>query len=172
MLNSSSPSSTRTTSDVALQTPEESETALLYDCHLSLLRPGPTQQSLQEVTTAPIFTMPAYGTPWWVGGYKTWGKGKGSQSQRSGNVSICTEQHTSLLSLASNLIPLITVPFPFLVIFSFCVFVSFDLEATIFPQMQSVIAMNYAWNGFEYDYVMSVDCFQRRSGFCWGWLLR
>lgn len=75
----------------------------------------------------------AYGTPWWTGGYKTWGKGKGSQSQRSGNVSICTEQHTSLLSLASNLIPLITVPFPFLVIFSFYVFVSFDLEAAIFP---------------------------------------
>ncbi|KFY89227.1 hypothetical protein V500_05855 [Pseudogymnoascus sp. VKM F-4518 (FW-2643)] len=56
--NSSSPSSTRTTSDVALQTPEESEAARLYDFHLSLLRPGPTQQSLQEVTTAPIFTMP------------------------------------------------------------------------------------------------------------------
>ncbi|OBT77487.1 hypothetical protein VF21_05284 [Pseudogymnoascus sp. 05NY08] len=56
--NSSSPSSTRTTSDVALQTLEESEAARLYDYHLSLLRPGHTQQSLQEVTTAPICTMP------------------------------------------------------------------------------------------------------------------
>lgn len=56
--NSSSPSSTRTTSDVALQTPEESEAARLYDYHLSLLTLDPTQQSVQEVTTAPIFTMP------------------------------------------------------------------------------------------------------------------
>ncbi|OBT84079.1 hypothetical protein VE02_07020 [Pseudogymnoascus sp. 03VT05] len=53
-----SSSSTKTTSDVALQTPEESEAARLYDYHLSLLRPGPSQQSLEEFTTAPIFTMP------------------------------------------------------------------------------------------------------------------
>lgn len=52
-----SSSSTRTASDLALQTPE-SEAARLYDYHLSLLRPSPTQKSLQEVTTAPIFTMP------------------------------------------------------------------------------------------------------------------
>lgn len=56
--SSSSPSSTRTTPDVALQTPEESEAARLYDYHLNLLRPGPTQQGFQEVATAPIFTMP------------------------------------------------------------------------------------------------------------------
>jgi hypothetical protein len=53
-----SSSSARTTPDVALQTPEESEAARLYDYHLSLLRPCPTQQNLEEVTTAPIFTMP------------------------------------------------------------------------------------------------------------------
>ncbi|KFY05163.1 hypothetical protein O988_00214 [Pseudogymnoascus sp. VKM F-3808] len=53
-----SSSSTRSTPDVALETPEESEAARLYDYHLSLLRPGPTQQNLEEVTTAPIFTMP------------------------------------------------------------------------------------------------------------------
>ncbi|KFY32506.1 hypothetical protein V493_00127 [Pseudogymnoascus sp. VKM F-4281 (FW-2241)] len=55
-----SSSSTRAISDGALQTTGESEAARLYDYHLSLLRPGPTQQSLQEVTTAPIFTMPAF----------------------------------------------------------------------------------------------------------------
>lgn len=44
-------------SDDALLTPEESEAARLYDYHLSLLTPVPTQQG-QEVTTAPIFTMP------------------------------------------------------------------------------------------------------------------
>ncbi|KFY88245.1 hypothetical protein V498_06870 [Pseudogymnoascus sp. VKM F-4517 (FW-2822)] len=53
-----SSSSTRTIPDVALETPEEFEAARLYDYHLSLLRPGPTQQNLEEVTTAPIFTMP------------------------------------------------------------------------------------------------------------------
>ncbi|KFY67437.1 hypothetical protein V496_01628 [Pseudogymnoascus sp. VKM F-4515 (FW-2607)] len=56
--SSSTPSSTRKTSDVALQTAEESEASRLYDYHLSLLTPGPTQQILQEATTAPIFTMP------------------------------------------------------------------------------------------------------------------
>lgn len=55
---SSSSSSRGTTTGVALQTPEESEAERLYDYHLSLLRPGYTQESLQEVTTAPIFTMP------------------------------------------------------------------------------------------------------------------
>ncbi|RDL39289.1 uncharacterized protein BP5553_03629 [Venustampulla echinocandica] len=56
--NSSSPLSTRTTFDTTPQTPEESEAARLYDYHLSLLRPSSTQQGLQEVTIAPIFTMP------------------------------------------------------------------------------------------------------------------
>ncbi|KFY98161.1 hypothetical protein V498_01627 [Pseudogymnoascus sp. VKM F-4517 (FW-2822)] len=41
-----------------MQLSQSAITARLYDYHLSLLRPGPTQQSLQEVTTAPIFTMP------------------------------------------------------------------------------------------------------------------
>lgn len=53
-----SPSSTRTASDVAVLTPEESEAARLYDYHLSLLMPTASPHELQEVLTTPVFTMP------------------------------------------------------------------------------------------------------------------
>lgn len=57
----SSPSGSSITSkwsQVSSQTPEETETARLLECHLSLLKLGPAQKGLQDVTTAPIFTMP------------------------------------------------------------------------------------------------------------------
>ncbi|KFY83986.1 hypothetical protein V500_09690 [Pseudogymnoascus sp. VKM F-4518 (FW-2643)] len=56
--SSSSSSSTSKWSKVAAQTPEETEAARLLDYHLSLLRLGPSQKGLQDVTTAPIFSMP------------------------------------------------------------------------------------------------------------------
>ncbi|KFY68290.1 hypothetical protein V496_01210 [Pseudogymnoascus sp. VKM F-4515 (FW-2607)] len=57
----SSPTGSSTTSkwsQVSIQTPEETEAARLREYHLSLLRLGPAQKGLQDVTTAPIFTMP------------------------------------------------------------------------------------------------------------------
>jgi hypothetical protein len=55
---SPSPSSTRTSSDAVVVTPEESEAARLYDYHLSLLTSTASQHELVEVSTTPLFTMP------------------------------------------------------------------------------------------------------------------
>lgn len=57
----SSPTGSSTTSkwsQVSIQTPEETEAARLLEYHLGLLRLGPAQKGLQDVTTAPIFTKP------------------------------------------------------------------------------------------------------------------
>lgn len=56
--SSSSSSNVSKWSKIAVQTPEETEAARLLDYHLSLLRLGPSQKGLQDVTTARIFAMP------------------------------------------------------------------------------------------------------------------
>lgn len=56
--SSGSSSHTSLSSKSTVQTPEETEAARLLDYHLSLLRLGPSQKGLQDVTTAPIFAMP------------------------------------------------------------------------------------------------------------------